>query len=44
MKFVKNFPTKLAFWSAQAVFGLLIVTAWPQPASAQNQIATFDPR
>jgi len=43
MKFVKNFPTKFAFWSAQAVFGLLIATAWPQLVLAQNQITTFDP-
>jgi len=43
MKFVKNFPTKFAFWSAQAVFGLLIGTAWPRLVLAQNQITTFDP-
>jgi hypothetical protein len=43
MKLVKNFPTKFAFRSAQAVLGLLIATAWPRPALAQNQITTFDP-
>jgi hypothetical protein len=43
MKFVKSFPTKFAFWSVQAVFGLLIAITCPHLVLAQNQITTFDP-
>lgn len=40
---VKNFPTKFAFRSAPAVFGLLIAMVWAQLVLAQNQAITFDP-
>jgi hypothetical protein len=43
MKLVQKFSTKFAFRSVQAVFGLLIATAWPQLALAQNHGTTFDP-
>ena len=43
MKFAKNFRTKFAFPSAQAVFGLLLAIAWPQLVLAGNPITTFDP-